>query len=140
MYDKIIIVGIFISLIFSEVTGFSASGLIVPGYIAININNPLRIGLTLLVSLVTYLVIKLLSKYFIIYGKRQFALCIGISILLQMLVSVIFPINFGVIGNVICGIMANEWIKEGVLRSTISLFVVVLVILLIMVLLNVPIM
>lgn len=139
MYDKIIIIGIFISLIFSEITGFSASGLIVPGYIAININNPYRILWTLGISLATYLIVKLLSKYLIIYGKRQFALCIGISVILQMFILSRFPIHFGVIGNVIAGIMANEWIKEGIFRSLVSLTIVVLIVLFIMVLMDVPI-
>lgn len=138
MFDKVIIMGIFISLIYSEVTGFSPSGLIVPGYLAININNPERIVVTLLVSLLTYFIIKILSKYTIIYGKRQFALSVGIALLINILLTNFFPTSIGIIGNIIPGIIANEWTKEGILISLISLGVVVLVIVLVMIILGMP--
>ena len=104
MFDKVIIIGIFVSLIYAELTGFSACGLVVPGYIAININNPERILYTLALSFLTYLIIKLLANVAIIYGKRQFSLAIGLSILLNLLLTTILPFNFGVIGNIIAGL------------------------------------
>lgn len=139
MFDKVIILGIFVSLIYSELTGFSPSGLIVPGYIALNINNPSRIGVTLLVSLTTFLILKFLSNYAIIYGKRQFALSVGISLIVNFILTMFFPASLGVIGNIIPGIIANEWTKEGILISSISLSIVVLVIVLSMLAVKMPI-
>lgn len=138
MFDKVIILGIFISLIYSEITGFSPSGLIVPGYLAININNLERIGVTLLVSLITYLLIKILSKYTIIYGKRQFALSVGIALMINLIFTSFFVTSIGIIGNIIPGIIANEWIKEGILISSISLGIVVLIIVLLMIVFSMP--
>ena len=138
MFDKVIILGIFISLISSEITGFSPSGLIVPGYLAININNLERIGVTLLVSLITYLLIKILSKYTIIYGKRQFALSVGIALMINLIFTSFFVTSIGIIGNIIPGIIANEWIKEGILISSISLGIVVLIIVLLMIVFSMP--
>ncbi len=138
MFDKVIILGIFISLIYSEITGFSPSGLIVPGYLAININNPERIAVTLLVSLLTFFIIKLLSNYTIIYGKRQFALSVGIALIINLIFTGFFITSIGIIGNIIPGIIANEWTKEGLLISSISLGVVVLVIVLVMIILGMP--
>ena len=138
MFDKVIILGIFISLIYSEITGFSPSGLIVPGYLAININNPERIAVTLLVSLLSFFIIKLLSNYTIIYGKRQFALSVGIALIINLIFTGFFITSIGIIGNIIPGIIANEWTKEGLLISSISLGVVVLVIVLVMIILGMP--
>lgn len=138
MFDKVIILGIFISLIYSEITGFSPSGLIVLGYLAININNPERIAVTLLVSLLTFFIIKLLSNYTIIYGKRQFALSVGIALIINLIFTGFFITSIGIIGNIIPGIIANEWTKEGLLISSISLGVVVLVIVLVMIILGMP--
>lgn len=138
MFDKIIILGIFISLIYSEITGFSPSGLIVPGYIAINLNNPTRILTTFLVSLLTYIIINILKNFVIIYGKRQFTLCVGISIILNLIITFIFPTSFGIIGNIIPGIITNEWIKEGLLISNVSLVIVVGLIVLSMMILGIP--
>lgn len=140
MFDKVIVIGIFISLIYSEITGFSPSGLIVPGYIALNINNPIRIISTLIVALFTYIIIKLLKNFMIIYGKRQFALSIAISIIVNYLIVNISPFNmFNVIGNIISGIISNQWQKEGILISLISLAIVVCIIIVLMMLIGFPI-
>lgn len=139
MYDKVIILGIFISLIYTEITNISPSGLIVPGYIALNLNNVDRIILTLLVSLITYLIIRLLSKYIIIYGRRQFAISVALAILVNYIVSkYIISNTYGAIGNIIPGIIANSWINEGIIPSIISLFIVVLIIGIIMMITGIP--
>ncbi len=138
MFDKVIIIGIFVSLIYAELTGFSACGLVVPGYIAININNPERIFYTLVLSFLTYLIIRLLSNVAIIYGKRQFSLAIGLSILLNILLTTLLPFNFGVIGNIIAGLIANNFLKEGIFTSIVSLIIVSAIVVLLMVLLKVP--
>lgn len=138
MFDKVIIIGIFISLIYSEITGFSPSGLIVPGYLAININNPSRIIFTLFVSLLTFVIVKIISKYAIIYGKRQFSLSVGISVILNLIIITIYPTSFGIIGNIIPGIISNEWLKEGVFVSLTSLALVVGLIILIMIGISLP--
>jgi poly-gamma-glutamate biosynthesis protein PgsC/CapC len=138
MFDKVIIIGIFISLAYSEITGFSPSGLIVPGYIAVNINNPSRIISTLCISLITYLLLKLLSKYTIIYGKRQFALAVGIALVINIFSTLTIPFSLGIIGNIIPGIIANEWLKEGMIVSLVSLSVVVLIIVTIMIISGMP--
>lgn len=139
MFDKVIILGIFVSLIYSELTGFSPSGLIVPGYLALNASNPSRIFFTLLVSLITYLIIKFVSEYTIIYGKRQFAMSVGVSLLVNLILTTVMPSSLGIIGNIIPGIIANEWNKEGIIVSSISLTIVVLIIVLIMLALGMPI-
>ncbi|MDO5028300.1 MAG: poly-gamma-glutamate biosynthesis protein PgsC [Bacillota bacterium] len=139
MFDKVIIIGIFVSLIYSELTGFSSSGLVVPGYLAINLNNPERILYTFCLSLLTYICIKVLSNFAIIYGKRQFSLAIGLSILLNILLTGILPFNFGVIGNIIAGLICNNWLKEGIFQSSLSLLIVSSIVVLFMVILKIPI-
>ena len=50
MYDQIILLGVLVSLAFTELTGLSA-GLIVPGYLALCLESPQRIAYTLALSL-----------------------------------------------------------------------------------------
>lgn len=138
MYDTIIVVGILVSLAYSEITGFSPSGLIVPSYIALNIFNPHRLISTFFVALLTYGILSFMSKRLIIYDKRQFALSVGISVLASIALTYILPINLNVIGNIISGIIANEWKKEGFFISTISLIIVVAIIFGIMMILDYP--
>ena len=46
-------IGVIISLIFSELLGASAGGIVVPGYIALYLDKPMQIIGTLFVSLLT---------------------------------------------------------------------------------------
>ena len=76
---NILILGIIVSIIFYEITDCSPGGIIVPGILVAYFNQPSRILYTILISIITYLIVKLLSKHILIYGKRRFALAIFIT-------------------------------------------------------------
>ena len=63
MYQDIVLAGVAISLIFSELTGLSPAGLVVPGYIALALQTPRRVAYTLLLALAAWAVTKLLSRW-----------------------------------------------------------------------------
>ncbi len=63
-------IGMVLSLFLTETLGVTAGGIIVPGYIAMNLENPERLVITFGVSIITFLLIKLLSLYIMVYGKR----------------------------------------------------------------------
>ncbi len=54
MYYDIVVLGVVISVLFSELTQLSPAGLVVPGYIALNLKSPERIFYTLLIALLTW--------------------------------------------------------------------------------------
>lgn len=136
MYDDIILLGIVLSILFYELTGFSPAGLIVSGYIALCLHTPERIAYTLLVVFITLGLARLLARYTILYGRRRFAAMILIS----------FAVNFAIeqsglagntpslIGCLIPGIMAQELERQGIVASLLSLGVVTAAIALIMLL------
>lgn len=68
--------GLVVSLVFSEVLGLAAGGLIVPGYIALYLDQPLRILGTVVAALVTYLTLRLLSRVVLLYGRRTLVFCV----------------------------------------------------------------
>ena len=74
--------GMIISLILTESVGVTAGGLIVPGYIALNLHSPYMVLITFLISLFTLLVLNFLSKFIIIYGKRRLVFCLLFSFLI----------------------------------------------------------
>ena len=78
--------GMIISLILTESVGVTAGGLIVPGYIALNLHNPYMVVFTFLISLITLLALNLLSRFIIIYGKRRLVFCLLLSFLLGSIV------------------------------------------------------
>lgn len=132
MYNSIIVIGIFLSLIYSEFTGLSTMGLIVPGYIALNLNNLPKIFATFGLSFLVYLSIRLLSKKMIIYGRRQFAICIGLGMIYNLFLNMGILSTIGVIGNIVPGLIANEWLKSGFIKPIISLLIIVFMLALIM--------
>lgn len=123
MYGEVIITGVIVSIVFSYFTSLSPAGLIVPGYIALNIGSPLKILLTFAVAFITLGIYKLISRFTILYGQRRFALMVIISICVSWLVTLLpLPVaNISVIGYLIPGIIAKECERQGVQKTVISL-------------------
>ena len=117
-------IGMVLSLFLTETMGVTAGGIIVPGYIAMNLENPERLVITFGVSIITFLLIKLLSQYIMIYGKRRLVLALLIGFLLgylsrseNMITASLGSTEFIVIGNIIPGLIANWMDRQGVLRT-----------------------
>jgi len=79
-------IGIVVSFAFYEIVGLSPGGIVVPGYIALFLDQPIRILVTLLAALLTYFIVRKLSNYIILYGRRRFLAMILIGFLLKWLI------------------------------------------------------
>ena len=117
-------IGMVLSLFLTETLGVTAGGIIVPGYIAMNLESPERLVITFGVSILTFLIIKLLSKFIMVYGKRRLVLALLIGFLLgylsrleNMITAGLGTTEFMVIGNIIPGLIANWMDRQGVLRT-----------------------
>ena len=75
-------VGMVLSLILTETLGVTAGGIIVPGYIALYIDEPIKVISTIFVSLLVFLFVKVLSNFMLIYGKRRLVLSLLLGFLL----------------------------------------------------------
>ncbi|MDK2951097.1 MAG: gamma-polyglutamate biosynthesis protein CapC [Kosmotogales bacterium] len=125
-----------VSFIFSELTSLLTGGLISGGYLAIYVNEPGRIVMTLVAAIVTYFTIKLLSNFIILFGRRRFILSILIGFIFGWLVSLIYTstLNFSldldlrVIGFIIPGLIANDMYKQGIFKTIICLSIVTLLV------------
>ena len=117
-------IGMVLSLFLTETLGVTAGGIIVPGYIAMNLENPERLVITFGVSIITFLLVKLLSQYIMVYGKRRLVLALLIGFLLgylsrseNMIAASLGTAEFMVIGNIIPGLIANWMDRQGALRT-----------------------
>jgi len=117
-------IGMVLSLFLTETLGVTAGGIIVPGYIAMNLESPQRLIITFGISILTFLLIKLLSKFIMVYGKRRLVLALLIGFLLgylsrseNMITASLGITDFIVIGNIIPGLIANWMDRQGVLRT-----------------------
>jgi poly-gamma-glutamate biosynthesis protein PgsC/CapC len=69
-------IGLVVSLMFSELLGLAAGGLVVPGYIALYLGRPLDVAATLAAALLAFFLVRILSTFVIVYGRRRTALMI----------------------------------------------------------------
>lgn len=97
MYNQIILLGVVVSMIFTEITGLSA-GLIVPGYLVLALHSPGRIVTTLIMASVSVLLCRLASQWLILFGRRRFAFLILLTFVLNCVLSAWRLLPFSVIG------------------------------------------
>lgn len=123
-------IGLAVSLMFSELFGLVAGGMVVPGYMALAMSRPLDVALTLGVGVLTYFIVHALSSTVIIYGRRRTVIMILIGYLLGMSIGTLSIGPFGgehrgpstelaIIGYIIPGLIAI-WIDRQGLVETIS--------------------
>lgn len=121
--------GLAVSLFFSEVFGLAAGGMVVPGYVALALNRPLDVALTVLAGAATYLIVHLLSLTVVIYGKRRTVVMILVGYVIGMTVGslpleigflqTLGPIERPIIGFIIPGLI-GIWIDRQGLVETVS--------------------
>lgn len=130
MTFEIAIIGLVLSLIFIVLTGYYPGGIIVPSYLVLFTDQPLRLIGTLIASLIAFSLYRILSSYLILFGKRRFVMLILLgalaSLSLSLLLPILFPstIELKVIGWVIPGLIASAFDRQGVLITSSSLAIV----------------
>lgn len=133
-------IGLVISLFFVEMFGFTAGGMIVPGYLALSLHKPLDVALTVGAGFVTYAIVHTLGSFMIVYGRRRTVFMILAGYLVGMLVrysadSFTGPdIELSVIGFIIPGLIAIWFDRQGIVETlaaliTASIFVRLILIL-----------
>ncbi|ASV68213.1 poly-gamma-glutamate biosynthesis protein PgsC [Cytobacillus sp. FSL W7-1323] len=116
-----LILGVLLSLLFAEKFGIMPAGLVVPGYLALVLDQPIFVLIILLVSLLTYVIVKYgVSKVVILYGRRKFAAMLITGICLKLILDYFYPIlpfeinEFRGLGVIVPGLIANTIQKQGV--------------------------
>lgn len=122
--------GLVVSLAFSEVLGVAAGGLIVPGYIALHLDQPLRVAGTLVAGLVTLGIVKLIGRWVLLYGRRTLVLCALVGFVVGHLTRSVQVLEMGVdtallqsIGYIIPGLIAYWMSRQGVLETACTMLI-----------------
>lgn len=130
MIGTSVTLGIVLSFLFGEMTGILAGGLVGPGYLALYMDQPIRIVATLMVAWLTLLTVKALSERVILFGRRRFmAMVLGgmlIGWLLGRVVSWLPQLgqDLRVVGYIIPGLIANDASKQGFVKTAASALIV----------------
>ena len=135
-------IGLFFTLLLTEAFGLAAGGLVVPGYMALKLLQPISVGMTLAAGYLTYLLVRTLSSFIVIYGRRKTALMILFGYLFGSLFDLvgggmlIFSssetvsvagepgrhVEMAVVGYIIPGLIAIWFERQGVFRTLVGLF------------------
>jgi poly-gamma-glutamate biosynthesis protein PgsC/CapC len=123
--------GMILTLLFTETIGLAAGGVVVPGYIALNLHHPVQVVTTVLVAVATYLVVKVIAHYILIYGRRLLIVSILIGYLIGYATRLFPPVSLAhnyvdlaTIGFVIPGLIAYWFHRQGI-PETLSAMVIV---------------
>lgn len=141
-------VGLIVSLLFSELFGLAAGGLVVPGYVALYLTRPVDVAATLAAALLTFFFVRILSTFVIVYGRRRTALMILVGYAAGVLLNTALAaalesaaepalvpgqaaeaaaasrdlIEAGVIGYIVPGLIAIWLDRQGVVPTLAALF------------------
>ena len=114
--------GIFLSLILSESLGVTAGGIIVPGYIALYLHQPIQVVVTFLVAILVWAIIQSMGNVMFLYGKRRIVLALILGFFFGYISRNFIYLSqdigsVAVIGNIIPGLIANWMDRQGIIRT-----------------------
>jgi len=116
--------GMIASLFLTETIGLAAGGIVVPGYIALYLAEPLRVITTIIIGIITFLLTKWLGKYMLLFGRRLLVVTILLGYLLGFAVRLFPPIylteiklDITTIGYVIPGLIAYWMHRQGIIET-----------------------
>ncbi len=140
--------GLVTSLFFSEVLALTAGGLVVPGYVALYLHQPLRIIATLLAGMVGMVIVRAIGRVVLLYGRRTLVLSVLAGYLISLGIHALLPL-FGtnpgastlleegmVVGFIISGLIAYWMIRQGILETVCTLLMSAVVVRFILILIN----
>ena len=114
--------GIFLSLILSESLGVTAGGIIVPGYIALYLHQPIQVVVTFRVAILVWAIIQGMGNFMFLYGKRRIVLALILGFFFGYISRNFIYLSqdigsVAVIGNIIPGLIANWMDRQGIIRT-----------------------
>ena len=122
MIFETLLVGLVLALLFAELTDIYPGGIIVPAYFALHLGSWPLVTATLAVALLSLGSYRLLSRIFILFGRRRFVLIILLGIAWSQLAALLIPLilpdtGMRVIGWLIPGLLANNLERQKALPT-----------------------
>jgi poly-gamma-glutamate biosynthesis protein PgsC/CapC len=132
-------IGLVVSVFLAEIFGLAGAGLVVPGYLALYLTQPVIVATTLAAGFAAFVLIRAIGSFVIVYGRRRTVLMILAGYLMGMLARFfVHPIGseleFAVIGFIIPGLIAVWLDRQGVVEAICSLLTAAIIVRLILVL------
>ncbi len=134
MLQESIGLSVILSFLSGEFLGISAGGLVSPGYLAFFLEQPMRVASTILLAVIIFFAIRGLQNVIIIFGRRRFMAAILLSLAGTWIFEQLFfyanamSQDMRIIGYVIPGLIANDMLKQGVLKTIVMVLLAAVVV------------
>jgi poly-gamma-glutamate biosynthesis protein PgsC/CapC len=132
--------GLCVSLLFTELFGLAAGGLVVPGYLAVTLERPLLVLGTLAAGIVTALLVRAIAALALVFGRRRTVLMLLVGYLVGATLPRLAPLvlstgpELKVIGHVIPGLI-GVWVdRQGLVETLGTLLTAAVVVRLLLIL------
>lgn len=126
MLPSAITLSILLSFASAELLGLLSGGLITSGYLAFYLDQPLRLALTYGAGGLCYLLVRLISRHTLLYGRRRYALSLLMGYALGFLLSQLMRVlpdtqmDLRIIGYLLPGLIANDMMRQGFLKTVLT--------------------
>ena len=127
--ERAISVGLVVAFLFGELFGVTP-GMVVPGYVSLQVGNPERVLGTILVALGVVLIVRSAGHFTLLHGRRRFLMMVIIGFAMglafrEFLKTDIAGTNpqFRVVGTIVPGILAHWMDQQGLVVTSASLVV-----------------
>lgn len=130
MTFETLLVGIVVAVIYVEILDIYPGGIIVPAYIALYLDEPLRVLATILVAFLGLFTYKILSRFLILFGRRRFVLLVLLGVFWAQLWFFLLPrlftspLELRAVGWLIPGLLANNLEKQKYIPTLASMLTV----------------
>ena len=135
--------GLLVSLYLSEILGFVAGGLVVPGYFVVISSKPWMLLATILASFLSLFFLRLFSRFALIYGRRRLLIAVLLGFLFSEFSRMLFYfhpadilLELQAFGFIIPGLLAYWMDKQGILPALGMLSVVVTIVRLLIIIIH----
>ena len=137
MLYKTMAMSVILGFLSAELLGIATGGLVSAGYLAFFMGIPARVVSTLAVSVVIYLATLLLQKWIIIYGRRRFMVVVLLSVIFTWLIEQLTHLgitgtDIRMVGFIIPGLIANDMLRQGMVKTLAGVSIVAILIRLVM--------
>jgi len=125
-----VFVGVVIALLYTEITGVYPGGIIVPAFLALTLDQPVRTLAAVGIAVLSVLVYRAAAQRFILFGRRRFVALVLLGGLWAQVwwlaAPALFPApaSVRVLGWVVPGLLANNLERQKPLPTLASLVTV----------------
>ena len=125
-FALVLIVGLAISLLCSEIFGISPGGIITPVYLAMVCDDIKIVVFIFLIAAVAFGIVSFGGRPLVLFGRRKFVFTMVVAVTLRTILSFVYPflpyesLILRGIGVVVPALLANQFSKQGVTLTTVA--------------------